>query len=213
VLDISLLTKLNLEPNYIYETIVTTYTEDNLPNAAPMGIILLDEQTVVISPFLSTQTFKNIEKYGCAVINFLYDLKIFFESAFSTKKPKLPREAFEKAKQVNAPRLQCAIAHIELQVHEIRKDNDHAKVVGDILGFDVSSIPLLPLNRGYNLVLESIIHTTRILEFHNDPQKVKPLVALVNQYQKLVEKVAPIGDCVDLMRQLQKLIHKKGLGH
>ena len=72
---INLLKKLNLTPNFIYETIVTTYNpEDKTPNAAPMGIFFLDENQLIISPYNSTKTYRNLVNSGCGVINFTFDL-------------------------------------------------------------------------------------------------------------------------------------------
>jgi hypothetical protein len=209
VAKISVLVKFNLEPGFIYETIVTTFRKENIPNAAPMGINFIDAQKLIISPFLATQTFKNIEGNGCAVINFTHDLNLFFESVFSKKIPKLPREFFERATQVNAPRLKSAIAHIEVRTNEITKEGNRSIITGDIVTWDLSSIPFFPINRGYNLVLESIIHTTRILAFQNDTQKVTSLMNLVNQYHTLIKKVAPTGIYGEIMNKLQKIIEKR----
>jgi len=210
VRKINLLTKLNLSLNYIYETIVTTYTiEDKLPHAAPMGIRLINNQTAAISPYLNTTTYKNIENSRCAVINFIYDLDIFFQSTFNLSKPKLPLSYFKKASKVDAPRLKTAIAYIEVRVLEIQKNSERSTITGEIVNWEIIANPIFPLNRGYNLVLESIIHATRILAYKNDEEKVRPLEDLIFQYRKLIEKVAPAGKFVDLMNKIQDIIKKK----
>ena len=204
----NILKKLNLIPNNIYETIVTTYNaEDELPNAAPMGIKMLDDQNVEISPYLSAQTYKNIEKHRCAVINFIFDLNIFFESTFSTQKPKLSLTFYKKAKKIDAPQLKEAAAHIEISVSEIQKDKDRAKIKGKIIAWEVSNVPFVPINRGFGLVLESMIHATRIKIFQNDPQKVKVLKDLITKYKKIVEKVAPDNDLLSIMNRIHGLIN------
>lgn len=210
MLKISFLAKLNLIPNYIYETIVTTYNmEDKLPNAAPMGIMLLDEQKVIISPFVSTQTFKNIESFKAAVINFTQDLEIFYKSTFSETRPKLPEKFFEKATEVEAPVLKDALAFFEIHVQEIQIEGDRSKIIGEIARWVTTAIPFHPLNRGYNLVLESLIHATRIIAFKNDMRKVTPLRDLIKRYRKIVEKVAPTGKFMNLMDRIQDVIEKK----
>jgi len=208
----NILAKLNLTPNYIYETIVTTYnSEDKIPNAAPMGIILLNEKEVVISPYLMTQTFKNIEQAGCAVINFIYDLEFFFESTFNTQRPKLPSQSFKQSKKVKAPCLKEAFAHIEVEVIEIQKDPKRATIRAAIITWDISQIPVFPINRGYNLVLESMIHATRILEFRNEEEIVEPLIQLISKYRTIVNTVAPEGKLGEIMAKIEELIGKKGL--
>ena len=206
----NILAKLNLTPNYIYETIVTTYNaEDKIPNAAPMGIVFLNEKEVVISPYLTTQTLKNIEQTGCAVINFTYDLDFFFESTFNTQRPKLPSQAFKQSKKVKAPCLKEAFAHIELEVLEIQKDAERAKIRAAILTWDISQIPVFPINRGYNLVLESMVHATRILEFRNEEEIVRPLIELILKYRTIVNKVAPEGKLGKIMTKIEEIIGEK----
>ncbi len=210
MLKISLLKKLNLIPHYIYETIVTTYNiEDKSPNAAPMGIIFLDETRVIISPFNSTKTYRNIVEYGCAVINFTYDLELFFESAFSTTKPKLSLNYFNPAAKINAPRLNNSIVSIEFRSREIQKGKDRSKITGDIITWEISAKPFHPINRGFTLVLESIIHATRIVSFKNDTEKVRNLKDLITEYQIIIEKVAPTGNYSKIMTQIQKIIKNK----
>ena len=209
VLKISVLKVLNLKPNYIYESIVSTYTpEDKLPHAAPMGIIFLDEQHLIISPFVSTQTYQNIKNSMCAVVNFTYDLRIFFESTFSDTKPKLPINYFAKAPSVKAPALKAhkAPAFLEVRVQELEVKEDRAVITCEIINWGFERNSLQPINRGFNLVLESMIHATRILAFQNDAQKTKPLRELINRYQKVIEKVSPGGKCVEIMEQIQNII-------
>jgi uncharacterized protein len=206
----NILSKLNLTPSYIYETIVTTYNpQDKIPNAAPMGIMFRDEKTVVISPYMTTQTFKNIEQTRYAVINFIYDLDSFFESAFSANRPKLPLHRFKPSKKVPVPCLKDAFAHIEVEALEVQKESTRAKIITEIKIWDIGQIPCFPINRGYNLVLESIIHATRIVEFKNDEKLVGPLIELIRKYRTLVTKVAPGGKLVAIMAQLENRIEKK----
>ena len=56
-----------------------------------------------------------------------------------------------------------------------------------------------------------MVHTTRILEFQEDIQKVRPLIKLVQQYQILIQKVAPTGEFIELMKRLQRIIEDIGL--
>ena len=204
---INLLKKLNLIPNFIYETIVTTYNPENkTPNAAPMGIFFLDENQLIISPYNSTKTYRNLVNSGCGVINFTFDLEVFLETAFKTESPKLPINYFEKADQVDAPRLKDAVAYIEIHVLETQKGKDRSKIIGKVVTWEISKLPFYPINRGYNLALESIIHATRIIAFKKDPAKVKALKNLIVTYQKIIEKVAPTGDLIKMMDRIQDII-------
>ncbi|MHA1266708.1 MAG: DUF447 domain-containing protein [Candidatus Helarchaeota archaeon] len=203
----TILTELNVKPHFIYETIVTTYMPDkNMPNAAPMGIQFLNGEQIIIKPFIDTQTYKNIAYSRCAVVNFVYDLEIFFESALGKRVPKLPLAFFEPATKIDAPRLKNATAIVELRIKEIDVVKKWATVKGDIICWDITTPPFYPLNRGDHLLLESIIHTTRILAFQGNPKKVKALVELIDQYREIIEKVAPHGPSMKLMNKIQAII-------
>lgn len=205
----NLLANLNLEPNFIYETIVTTYNpENNLPNAAPMGVRFLNDQKAVISPFLTTQTYKNLANLRCGVINFTYDLELFFESTFSSRQPKLPEKDFLKAAKINAPRLIHTAAWVEVLLEDIKQEKSRATMIGTIVNWNVTTIPFQPLNRGYYLVLESIIHATRIIAYRDDKQRVQALQELIQQYSEIVEKVAPGGKYTQLMKRIRAIGEK-----
>lgn len=206
---INLLKKLNLTPNFIYETIVTTYNaNDKTPNAAPMGIFFLDENQLIISPYNSTKTYRNLVNSGCGVINFIFDLEVFLETAFNNASPKLPAKFFENADQVDAPRLKDAVAYIEIRVLETQKGEDRSKIIGKVVTWEISTLTFHPINRGYNLALESIIHATRIVAFKEDSEKIKTLKNLIAKYQKIIEKVAPTGDFIKIMGRIQEIINK-----
>jgi hypothetical protein len=72
-----LITDLGFSKGIIFETIVTTFDAEGNPNAAPMGVILEDEQTLGLSIFNSSLTSYNLKTSGCSVINLTIDIAIF----------------------------------------------------------------------------------------------------------------------------------------
>jgi hypothetical protein len=58
----------------ILETIVSTYCLDGQPTAAPMGVMTMDMRYVIVKPYCSTLTFKNLYFQRDAVLNLAHAL-------------------------------------------------------------------------------------------------------------------------------------------
>jgi len=91
----------------IGETIVSTYDVDEQPNAAPMGVMMHSSKQLIIRPFVSSLTYKNLQANRCAVVNVTSDPELFYLTAFKEVNPdrKLPCELFEKAEMVDKSRV------------------------------------------------------------------------------------------------------------
>jgi len=63
------------------EAIVTTYHEGGVPNAAPMGVIGLGDGNVLLRVHKGTDTFVNILREGCCVVNVVFDPLLFLRCA------------------------------------------------------------------------------------------------------------------------------------
>jgi hypothetical protein len=88
------LTDLGFSKDIVVETILSTYNPDGQPNAAPMGILMKNEQCVTIKLYKSSSTYQNLVSRRCGVINITSDPEVFFLSAFKEANPnaKIPRE-------------------------------------------------------------------------------------------------------------------------
>ncbi|MFX1344697.1 MAG: DUF447 domain-containing protein [Promethearchaeota archaeon] len=79
---------IGIHKNYLYEVLVTTLTKDKdktIPNAACMGIRLVDDFIIKMTPYPNTTTYKNVKENGLASINFVDN--IFLYSLASLKDP------------------------------------------------------------------------------------------------------------------------------
>ena len=101
------LTDLGFVKDTIFETIVSTYNPNGTPNAAPMGTIMQDPQTLNLNIFNTSQTNLNLKANRCAVINLTSDIEVFYKTAFKEANPngQVPQEWFLNAEVVNAPKL------------------------------------------------------------------------------------------------------------
>ena len=208
-----LITDLGFSKGIIFETIVSTFDEAKTPNAAPMGIIMEDEQTLNLNIFNSSLTSRNLKASGCAVINLTSDIAIFYRSTFKEANPdgKLPLEWFEKSASVNAPKLRWADATVDVSVTRIQLvGTDKAKVQFRVEKVTAAKQYPQPNCRAMALTLEAIIYATRVKPFAIDPSKqaeVYNLLGLIENCSKVVNRVAPKSTYSAVMADLTNRIN------
>jgi uncharacterized protein len=208
-----LITDLGFSKGIIFETIVSTFNESGTPNAAPMGVITEDDQTLSLNMFNSSQTIHNIKASGCAVINLTSDITIFYRSTFKEVNPdgKLPLEWFEKAESVNAPKLRWADATLDVSVTHIQLvGRDKSKLQCEVEKVTATKQYPQPICRAMALTLEAIIHASRIKAFAVDSSKqeeVHKLLGLIENCSEVVNRVAPKSTYTVVMADLTNRIN------
>ena len=208
-----LITDLGFSKGIIFETIVSTFDGSGNPNAAPMGVIMEDEQTLSLTIFNSSLTSHNLKASECAVINLTSDIAIFYRSTFKEANPdgKLPLEWFEKAESVNAPKLRWADATVEVSVTSIQLEGlDKPKLQCKIEKVSATKHYPEPICRAMALTLEAIIHATRVKAFAVDPsrqEEVNKLLGLIENCSEVVKRVAPKSTYSDVMADLTNRIN------
>lgn len=202
------LSDLGFIKNCIFEVIVSTYDIKDLPNAAPMGITTDDMHRLIIKPYKTSQTYRNLLLQKCAVINITSDPLIYYKTAFKDHdgNSNVPLDWFERANQVNAPKLKNSDAYIEVKATKIENKKDRAKVFCKVVNIVPIKITPKAYCRATFAVIESIIHATRIKVFLNDRKKIEELTRLVKYYDTLVERVAPNSVYSDIMKETLKRI-------
>jgi len=208
------LADLGFSKETIAETIVSTYSADGQPNAAPMGATTDSLQRLILRIYTSSLTYKNLQSKRCAVVNVTADPEIFYRTAFKEANPKgrLPREWFEKAETVDAPTLRAADAHIEVTVSDVTPlDAEKAEVTCEVKLVQVS--PVLPQAycRASFATIEAIIHATRVELFlmHGDRQKQEQALKLLEKIrncQNIVSRVAPRSRYSEIMDDLNQRV-------
>src|SRR4030042_4180457 len=129
------LTDLGFSKDIVVETILSTYNPDGQPNAAPIGILMKNEQCVTIKLYKTSSTYQNLVSRRCGVINITSDPEVFFLSAFKEANPnaKIPYEWFEKADILDAPKLHSADATVEISIQKLTPINaDKTEEVCDV---------------------------------------------------------------------------------
>jgi len=200
----SSLSRLGFSRGIIFESIVTT-SGDGEPNAAPMGVTTEDMRHVVIRPYRSTRTYKNLTLTDHAIINFTDNPRIFYKTALKQEidgKP-LSISMFEKATAV--PRLKDADAYIESSIIK-REDEtqDRAKFTFKVDYIKVVNPYFKPYCRALPAVIEATIHATRIKYFLSQGMgdEADKLITMVKHYDNVVEKVAPNSDYARIIGEI-----------
>ena len=207
------LTDLGFLKGMIAECIVSTYNIDGKPSAAPMGVIMEDEQHLIIHLFNSSTTCSNIKANRCAIINLTSNIEVFYKITFKEANidGQLPQGWFEKAKTVNAPKLRLADATIDVLVSDLApigtlktRATCDVELVQAILKFPQVHC------RAMAATLEAIIHATRVRAFVNEEgeqKQVSKLLELIDNCNNVVNRVAPNSSYSLVMADLMKRIN------
>ncbi len=200
------LEELGFQKRMIFESIVSTYSPEGQPNAAPMGVETEDLMHLVLRPYTTTQTYANLKHHGCAVVNFLTDATIFYKTAFKPEEggPLANAEWFERAEVVKAPRLRAVDALLEVSVVELRDEEPRAHATCRVDRWERVASRFQPYCRGTFAVIEAIIHATRIqmLLAHDRESEAERLKKLMEHYQQLTTRVAPDSEYPRIIEDL-----------
>lgn len=188
----NLLNKLNLKPGIIYETICGTYNPDGTPNLAPMGVRL--SQGLVLFPYVTTQTSRNLRTTRACSLNFSDDAWIFTWACFDgTEEKKILRQRLRSGEKINCPVLHDALAVVECQIDRIETSQDKTRdsIFCKPVHVEVKR-KFVPYTRAFSLLVEMLIHVSRIPLFEalEDQTKVLLLKQEIKKYAKIIQRVA-----------------------
>lgn len=139
----------------ILETIVTTVDAEARPNAAPMGV-RLEEGTIVLRPFRSAVTCRNLEAVGEGVVNFTDNVLLFARCALT---PELPPH--RPATRVRGVILEDACHWREFALTSAETGGERATFRARAVA-EGRSRDLLAFNRAQHAVVEATILATRL---------------------------------------------------
>jgi hypothetical protein len=205
------LVDLGFQRGVIVETVVSTYNEDGKPNAAPMGVVMENAQRIVIRPYTSSLTYKNLQSKRCAVINITSNPELFYRTAFKEANPegKMPQEWFEKAEIVDAPRLRMADALIEISVADVTSlGAEKVEAFCDVKLIKAARILPKVYCRALFATVEAIIHATRVKTFLTGDKQEQGLKLLepIGVCRDIVNRVAPNSSYAEIMADLTKMV-------
>jgi hypothetical protein len=190
------LEELGFRKDWIYETLISTYSGVKA-HSAPMGISTPDHERLSAEVYKTSETCANIlSKKGFAV-NMSSDMSLFYDTYL--KKESL---VYGRADKIDAPILAQAEACIEVSVRETVDLGDKIRFTGMIVGYssrkEVRDIKLI--NRGDALVLEALVAATKIPSASAE-ERVS-LVGRIKRISRVVSRVAPGSSAEKLVNEL-----------
>ncbi len=178
----------------ISEVIFTTISPEGMPNAAPMG--LHRKGNWLFARIYNSKTLDNILSKPAAAANIVNDPVLFVQSALSD----IDAGRFEYADDV--PVLKNASGWVIFECKCKKGENVSVVELSPIKG-KINQLKLQPVNRGFNAVIEALIHATRyvILKEQKYLERIEYYYAIVKKCGGAREKEA--------MRLLFELIESK----
>jgi uncharacterized protein len=138
----------------IVETVTTTINPDGTVNCAAMGVEW-GEDVIVIKPFPSTRTLRNLRATGAAVVNLTDDILLFTQAALGDPHPPTrPTAAIDGAVLADA----CSWR--EVTVEAIDASGPRARVTTRVVARGTGR-EFLGFNRARHAVLEASIVASR----------------------------------------------------
>jgi len=207
------LSDLGFLKDVIVETVVSTYNTYGEPNAAPMGVTMIDEQHIAINLFNSSKTCVNIKSKRCAVVNLTSNIEVFYKTAFKEVNPDgvLPQEWFEKAKAVNAPKLRLAEATIDVSVTDlVAFGEEKTRALFTVESVQAAQRYPQVYCRAFGATVEAIIYATRVkalLNEEKEKKRVSELLRKIADCNDVVGRVAPNSSYSLLMANLTKRVN------
>lgn len=182
---------LAMEPGWIYEVVVSTFS-DGLPHAAPIGVWTDDSaDSLHMEIYRGSQTLSNILANECLVANFPTDVQMLSTSLLTPQ-----QLAYRLAQRVKAPVLRDASATVELVLDRATALPDRVHVAAVAVHTDRRR-DLRLINRADGLLLESLILATRIERLDRSF-----VTTVLTENYRVVCKVAPGSSSETALREL-----------
>lgn len=229
---------IGLEKGLTYEVLATTISnaisDQNVPNTACMGIQLLNDNLISIKPYPTTKTFHNLKKFPIVILNFVDEIQLYAIMSLKDFKinytsDNLPEVHYDYLKLQISSKYQFnrnmfpfinnswAIIICEVEKETIIQKKDEFGTV-TLSEFLLSPIFIKKFresyklyNRAENLILESLILTTRLkIALKAKDQNIIELIEhQIAENMKIVKKFATnekISKCLEYIDQyIQKL--------
>lgn len=162
----------------IVETVTTTINPDGTVNCAAMGVEWGDE-IIVIKPYRSTRTLRNLRATGAAVANLTDDILLFTQAALGDPQPPTRPTA-----TIDGAVLSDVCSWREVTVEAIDASGPRARVTTHVVGRGVGR-EFLGFNRARHAVLEASIIASRARRLPSGE-----IPAELERLQVLVDKTA-----------------------
>ena len=228
---------IGLEKDLVYEILATTIcnvnSDQNVPNTACMGIRLLNNNLISIKPYPTTKTFHNLKNFPIVILNFVDDIQLYAITSLKDSKinyasDNLPKVNYDYLKlelsskyQYNLNRFPFINSSWAVIICEVEKETTSQKK--DQFGtITLSEFLLSPIfikkfresyklyNRAENLILESLILTTRLkiaIKMKNQ-DLIKLIEHQIDENMKIVKNFASNEKISETLEYINHYIQK-----
>ena len=162
----------------ILEGIVVTQGADGRPNVAPMGPrVDRDVTQLVLRPFQTSQTYRNLKATGCGVFHVIDDVLLLAQAAIGRLEPQPPLVPIPG---FPCPRLADCCRWFSFRVETLDDAAERTMIECRAIGRGEVR-PFFGFNRAKHAVLEAAIHATRIgivptAQMHEDLERLAVIV-------------------------------------
>lgn len=183
------LKSLGMEKGLLYETIISTENEDNIPNAAPIGVICKDTSEIVLYLYEGTHTLQNIKLNPQFIVNITKNPLLFTNCTLGD----LSTDYFEKYNDnyyiKNADAFFIATIN---SIKEVEKEDNIGKSKVNVIKANVDEIiiknePVEPLNRAIFAIIESLVYLSRIEIVDDETSEI--YLKRIKEMSRLVSRV------------------------
>lgn len=183
----------------IVEGVVTTLDSEGNLNVAPMGpIVEGDFSGLVLRPFQSSTTFRNLNQTGCGVFHVVDSIEILAQAAISKLTEAPPTRP---ASRINGRILTDCCRWFEFRITVSDVSEERSVMQAEIVAHGERR-PFLGFNRARHAVLEAAILATRVHLLPQDEVSVQMTVL-----KSAVEKTGGVAE-TDAFKMLQDYIER-----
>jgi hypothetical protein len=183
----SVLRGLGFREGCISETIVCTINSDKSFNVAPMGLRLIGND-LIISPFVSTRTCKNLRMNRRACVNLVSEPEVYLFSALKNEGDWSTRISINEDMSVSGSE---ALIYLDF-TEEPAPSKDRATFTGKVRSTKILSKTPRVFSRGKSLAIEAVILATKIeyLTKHGDISEAEPLIRRLFELHETIKHVS-----------------------
>jgi hypothetical protein len=176
---------LGFRKDWIYETIISTYSGAKA-HSAPMGVSTPDHSSLVAEIYKSSETCANMLSRKVFSVNLSSDISLFYDSSY--KKEAL---VYGRADMIDAPILAQADVSLEVCVAGSVDLGDRIRFTGRIAGYSSGKEPgsVRLINRGDALALEALIAASKIPDASAEEKEF--LSKEIKRISRVVSRVSP----------------------
>jgi uncharacterized protein len=176
--------------SYILEGIVSTLSQSDELNIAPMGPELPEAvrypiQTLIIKPFHDSTTYRNLVARGVGVFHLIDDIELIAHAALGRR---LARTQTAPCEFIHGTILVDACSWFAFRVQACEDDGPRARFICDVVG-SRDQRPFLGFNRAQNALLELTIVATRL--------HLLPKADVMSELERTIRIVGKTGGTIE----------------